>query len=235
MEILFLEKERKSPLSDDLIVDTSFREGRVLIYEEKAFNLENNGDNNDYYRFLIDYSLLSFQTLSATIWNILFKKLERHLSREAYQNLKEIISPFFNGDVKSIYPSLSDIYIATEKEDIPFSLVGDGVKHLTLNYFALNLDKPTYLFLEEPETFLHPKMMKVLAEEIIRSGKRNQIFLTTHSLEFVEYLLYYAKKRGEVDTKVLGFYNLSDGKLDYEIYNKSDAYSIVNKLGEDIR
>jgi AAA15 family ATPase/GTPase len=66
-------------------------------------------------------------------------------------------------------------------------------------------------------------------------AKRNQIFLTTHSLEFVDNLLYYAKEREDVDVKVIGFYELIDGKLDYEIYNEKQAYTIVNKLGEDIR
>ncbi|MRJ06052.1 MAG: hypothetical protein C6I01_00835 [Epsilonproteobacteria bacterium] len=205
--------------------------GTIFIYEKKS-----DDKNKINYKLLIDNSLLFSQGfVSPTIWGSLLKKMEKYLSSDVYSNLKKIISPFFTGKVKSIYPSLSDIYIATENEKIPFSLVGDGIKHLTLNYFALNLDKPTYLFLEEPETFLHPKMMKVLSKEIVRSGKRNQIFLTTHSLEFVEYLLYYAKKIEDVDVKVLGFYDLKNGKLDYEIYNYREAYSIVNKLGEDIR
>jgi AAA15 family ATPase/GTPase len=234
IEILFLKRGGEVTFLDELSIDSSFQEGRVLIYKENI-SKDTLLVNYNNYKFLVDNSLLFSQTISPTTLGSILKKMEKYLSPEVYLNLKKVISPFFSGEIKSIYPSLSDIYIATKNEKIPFSLVGDGIKNLTLNYFALNLDKPTYLFLEEPETFLHPKMMKILAEEIIRSGKRNQIFLTTHSLEFVEYLLYHAKKIEDVNVKVLGFYDLIDGKLDYEIYNHKEAYSIVNKLGEDIR
>jgi hypothetical protein len=126
------------------------------------------------------------------------------------------------------------VFIETEESRIPFSLTGEGIKNLTVSFISLNLDKPSYVFLEEPETFLHPKMMDVLAKEIVNSGKKHQIFLSTHSLEFVEKLLSYAQKE-PVDLKILGFYKLLNGNLDYEIYDKEQAHIIVNELEEDLR
>ena len=238
-EILFLELEKEKTeeiLQEEFPLDIQSQGSRgilILNYEKNPARVKSPSFKN--YKFLVDSSLLCSRFPTTSIWKTLFKALENFLLPDLYTNLKTAISPFFSAKVKSIYPSISDIYIATEHEKIPFSLVGDGIKNLALNIISLNLDKPTYVFLEEPETFLHPKMMDVLSKEIVHSGKRNQIFLTTLSLEFVEDLLYYAKKRTDVDVKVIGFYDLVDGKLDYEIYSEEQAYTIVNKLGEDIR
>lgn len=238
-EILFLtlEERKKRELLQDLLLDIPLQAPRkifMLNYEKDFVQIK--GSSFKKYKFMVDNSLLCLKFFAkSSVWEDLIRNLERFLSPDLYLNLKSSISPFFGSKVKSIYPSFSDVYIETETEKVPFSLVGDGIKNLALNVISLNLDKPTYVFLEEPETFLHPKMMDVLSMEIVRSGRRNQIFLTTHSLEFVENLLYYAKKSEEIDVKVIGFYDLADGKLDYEIYGKEQAYTIVNRLGEDIR
>jgi len=234
-EILFLENRKTEGLLQSLLYDVHSHELRGILpftYERNSALVRNSRYQN--YKTMIDTSLLCLKSNTSNM-QTLIKALEKFLLPGTYMNLKSKISSFFNSKVKSIYPSFSDIYIETETEKIPFSLVGDGIKNLALNIISLNLDKPTYVFLEEPETFLHPKMMDVLSKEIVCSGKRNQVFLTTHSLEFVENLLYYAKKSEEIDVKVIGFYDLTDGKLDYEIYGKDQAYTIVNKLGEDIR
>jgi len=238
-EILFLELKKEKTeeaLQEEFPFDIQLQGSKgivILNYERNPARVKNISFKN--YKFLVDSSLLCSRFPTTSIWKTLVKVLEGFLSPDLYTNLKTAISPFFSTEVKSIYPSISDVYIATEHEKIPFSLVGDGIKNLALNLISLNFDKPTYVFLEEPETFLHPKMIDVLSKEIVHSGKRNQIFLTTHSLEFVENLLYYARKRKDVDVKVIGFYDLVDGKLDYEIYSEEQAYTIVNKLGEDIR
>ena len=238
-EILFLTlvERNEGGLFQDLLLDVSSQAPkRILVLNyEKAFT-QVRGSSFKGYKFMVDNSLLclKFSTRSS-VWEDLIRGLERFLLPDLYLNLKSLISPFFGSKVKSIYPSFSDIYIETENEKIPFSLVGDGIKSFALNIISLNLDKPTYVFLEEPETFLHPEMMDALSREIIRSGKRNQVFLTTHSLEFVESILSYAKKDKDVDVKVIGLYDLKEGRLDYEIYSKEDAYTIVNKLGADLR
>ena len=207
------------PVFDNMMIPLTYNK------EEKNRNL----------KILIDSSLFCNKDMFGSIFVSLVKNLENHLSPGIYEKLKHLLSDFFSEKVEKIYPLFSDLFIELETKKIPFSLVGDGIKNFTLNLLSLNLDKPTYVFLEEPETFLHPKMMDVLSKEIVHSGKRNQIFLTTHSLEFVENLLYYAKKRTDVDVKVIGFYDLVDGKLDYEIYSEEQAYTIVNKLGADLR
>jgi len=234
-EILFLEKTEEIS-QDEFPLDIRIhKSGGIVIlnHEKNPARIKNPPFKN--YKFLVDSSLFCIRFPGMSAWKTLLKELEIFFLPDVYNNLKNAISPFFSTEVKSVYPSVSDAYIVTAHEKIPFSLVGDGIKNLVLNVISLNLDKPSYIFLEEPETFLHPKMIDILSNEIVHSGKRNQIFLTTHSLEFVENLLYYAKKRTDVDVKVIGFYDLVDGKLDYEIYSEEHAYTIVNKLGEDIR
>jgi len=196
---------------------------------------EKNGGKTLPYKIFLDSSLFCPPSGSGlSQFKKLAKNLESFALENTYTRLKKVISPFFETKVKNIFPTFSDLFIETEEGKIPFSLTGDGIKNLTVSFIALNLDRPSYVFFEEPETFLHPKMMDVLSKEIASSGKRHQIFLSTHSLEFVEKLLFYAQ-REPIELKVLGFYRLLNGELDYEIYDKEQAYVIVNKLEEDLR
>lgn len=47
------------------------------------------------------------------------------------------------------------------------------------------IDKPFFLFIDEPEICLHPKAQSKLLDSILELTKHNQIFLTTHSPYFL--------------------------------------------------
>jgi predicted ATPase len=46
-------------------------------------------------------------------------------------------------------------------------------------------DPPPVFGIEEPENQLHPKLLPILAEEIRAVSSKSQVFVTTHSPEFV--------------------------------------------------
>jgi len=64
----------------------------------------------------------------------------------------------------------------------------DGWKAMLLLFTALVQDDTGLVFIEEPETHIHPHFMELLAEEIKVATERGvQVFCTTHSISFVNY------------------------------------------------
>ena len=96
--------------------------------------------------------------------------------------LPEIDNFFKTGDV-----ILSDNGIST-----PVSQNGTGMQRaLALSLIQLyadinnksegTIEKPIMFFIDEPETFLHPKAQNKLMEAFNKLSKKSQIFITTHS------------------------------------------------------
>lgn len=81
--------------------------------------------------------------------------------------------------------------------DIPMSEKGNGMQRSValalLQVYAEELardeergqTKPFYLFIDEPELFLHPKGQTKLLEALLEISKTKQVFLTTHSPYFL--------------------------------------------------
>lgn len=69
-------------------------------------------------------------------------------------------------------------------EQIPLQHMGGGVAQLLMAAVALETTTAEYpIFLEEPETNLHPGAQRFLAERLCDEGR--QVFITTHSPTFV--------------------------------------------------
>jgi predicted ATPase len=77
-------------------------------------------------------------------------------------------------------------------KDAPFEspilarFVSDGTLKM-LAYLVLLYDPapPPFIGIEEPENFLHPRLLPGLAEECRRAGERGQLLVTTHSPFFI--------------------------------------------------
>ncbi len=164
--------------------------------------------------------------------NRFIKSIEGELESQTYSNLKEIISNFFDEKVKSFEPSFSDYFVRFDNRAIPFSMLGDGVRYFITHYLVLNVEKPAIVFLEEPENFMHPGLLDLLTRLI--AATKHQIFIVTHSLEFLEKLLWYALEE-EANLKVFGFYALKDGIPMIEAYDLKNAYNSIYKLDIDLR
>ena len=206
----------------------------LLLEDEKTSSykiafLPDSRASTDYFKFFLDTCMLceSSHRISEII-----KKLEPELDEGVYNELKASLSEYFDEKIKSIELSFADLYVNTETARIPFSMLGDGLRYFTLHYLVLNLRKPSFIFFEEPENYLHPKMMDSLIQAVIQS--RHQIFIVTHSIEFLRKLFWKAKVN-EQDLKVFGFYRLSDGVAEIESYTLEQAYISFNKLEVDLR
>ncbi len=113
--------------------------------------------------------------------------------------------------------------------------LGDGVRY-ALNILALGmLLEGTILMVEEPETHQHPESLKLLTQTLFELAKRQglQLFLTTHSWEFMSYVIDVAKER-DVD---LVFHHLhldAYGNLDARDISQPDTELLMD-IGHDIR
>jgi len=141
------------------------------------------------------------------------------------------------------YPQIMDLDVKQNVlrlifEDFSITLpsVADGIKScLVASMVTCILDNGVLCF-EEPENHLHPSLQKLYASYIVSSAKnlKNQIFISTHSLEFLNYLLKEAQRKN-VTLHVYHFLDLKDGKLIYSLYKRDDALRAVEEIGIDVR
>ncbi len=77
--------------------------------------------------------------------------------------------------------------------------------------------------------------MKLLVARII-SIPNFQYFMSTHSLEFLRYLLMYASQQKLLDRiSIYRMYRLPTGAIDYEVLSGYEALEEPEKLGSDLR
>lgn len=71
--------------------------------------------------------------------------------------------------------------------------LSDGtLRYLCLLAALLSPRPPSFLALNEPETSLHPDLLKPLAELIAKASTRSQIWITTHSTALADYIEQYS-------------------------------------------
>jgi predicted ATPase len=88
--------------------------------------------------------------------------------------------------------SLPDGRLLLRIKDAPFAVpvlarfASDGTLKM-LAYLVVLLDPrpPQFIGIEEPENFLHPRLLRGLVEECRRAAERSQLLVTTHSPHFV--------------------------------------------------
>jgi len=147
--------------------------------------------------------------------------------------LKERI-PYF----EDIREAGGDLRVLLENLDEPLPLpsMGDGFKTLLKLSFMAPLVKNGIILFEEPEASMHPGYLNVLAREIISSSEYSQIFISTHSLELIEYLLEKAEKSDKIESiKILRLRRLSDGYIEREFCSGKEAAEEMEIIKTDLR
>ncbi|MCU5110827.1 ATP-binding protein [Bacillus wiedmannii] len=158
----------------------------VDLYERRTkvdyFNKEN-------HEFEIFTGLNLYEEVKSLLLGSLRK---RQLIREFEKFLG---NSFFDGKEVSLIPSISSdvlhVKIGSEVER-PIYNLGDGIQSIIIMTFPLfkYKDQNLLLFIEEPETFLHPGLQRTLLETFMKNEFGNhQYFLTTHSNHFLDITL----------------------------------------------
>lgn len=130
-----------------------------------------------------------------TVRDMLLGELE---SRETIADFQIYLSRFFENQQVTLIPRVGGpqvlhIKVGDEKEQ-PIHQLGDGLQHVIIQTFPLFLhrDKPLFLYIEEPELFLHPGLQRMLIDEFVREDAQNpvrQVFVATHSHQFLDLTL----------------------------------------------
>ena len=123
--------------------------------------------------------------------NVVQYLAERHPDRldRVFGALRERV-PRIERVLTEIMPDgrlLLQIQDAPFKNPILARFASDGTLKM-LAYLVLMYDPspPPFIGIEEPENFLHPRLLYGLAEECRRAGERTQLLVTTHSPYFLD-------------------------------------------------
>ncbi len=127
------------------------------------------------------YDVLTDRLLGSLADRQFIRKYEEYLS-----------SAFFRGQPVALIPRREhdtvNIKIGNEAER-PIQSLGDGLQQiiiLTLPLFERQ-DKPLFLFIEEPDLFLHPGFQRAFIDAIFDHPNPNlYVFVTTHSNQFLD-------------------------------------------------
>ena len=125
--------------------------------------------------------------------NVIQYLAERHAPR--LENIFEVLRHRVPRVERVLADTMPDGRLLLQIKDAPFShpvlarFASDGTLKM-LAYLVLLHDPapPPFIGIEEPENFLHPRLLQELAEECRRATERTQLMVTTHSPFFLNAL-----------------------------------------------
>lgn len=144
--------------------------------------------------------------------------------------------------INQVYPDVIDIRLFSEKigpeaiyqtGKVPVYAMGDGFKSAYITLAFLTGIEDGYILCEEPENYQHPSSRDLVVKGICEAAKKNQIFISTHSLEFIDALLSNAKNIN-VKFFVLEL-DQNSGKLSYYSFDSQSAIFRRKELEADLR
>ncbi len=122
----------------------------------------------------------------------------QYLEEQQPQRLRRIFAALRNRvpRVESVLAhTMLDGRLLLQIKDAPFDrpvlarFASDGtLKMLAYLVLLYDLEPPPFIGIEEPENFLHPRLLTGLAEECRAASERTQLLVTTHSPFFIDSL-----------------------------------------------
>ncbi|MCQ2723579.1 ATP/GTP-binding protein [Helicobacter pylori] len=156
-------------------------------------------------------------------------QLEERLNKSLNQFDKNIQAIRFNAN------NQLKLKVKNIKEKVPLSMFGDGLMkylHIVSIFIANNA---TTIYIDEVENGLHFSRMRLLLEKIIDFIKENkdrnlQVFMTTHSQEFVEILDQVIKEKNFANqTKLFCLKRDGENIIPRTYYGESLEYYFENE------
>ncbi|MFY9484714.1 MAG: AAA family ATPase [Patescibacteria group bacterium] len=150
------------------------------------------------------------------------------------------------GKIPKNKPEATETYTRLwDKNTRYFGTLGDGIQAYLKIAFSIFNPVKDIIVLDEPESFLHPPQIYSLASFIYQNSKANkkQIFIATHSAEFIRGLLLEDKKNGSSSrlniiylTKNLGLEKFTAETLDVNEIRSSSQHEeqVLNSLFNNI-
>jgi hypothetical protein len=151
----------------------------------------------------------------------------------------QMLNEIYRTDIEYLsfmpFPAQTRLVAALPHTGVAVDWLGDGMRY-AVNILALGvLLKGTALLVEELETHQHPESLRKLTQTLFELAKQQelQLFLTTHSLELIDYAMQAAEEKG-INLKL---YHLSldqEGLLKATPFPQPDAKLLLD-IGHDPR
>ncbi len=124
------------------------------------------------------------------------------------------------------------VYLRGVDRPVPLSLMGEGFIEVLRIAFVSALARGGIAVLEEPENHLHPGFMELTSRYLAKAAQKDkiQLFISTHSLEFLKYILKEAKE----DTCIIRMHG-EGSPVDYEVMDGEEALQESEDMGLDLR
>ncbi|MBP1909797.1 AAA family ATPase [Methanolobus bombayensis] len=196
------------------------------LMERSFYVIDDKGERDSIIPFLINKS----SRPDGALYN---KAFESKKVIDVIEYLKKRIHYFEDIREKDgrLYVFLKDI-----DEPLPLSSMGDGFNSLLINSFITTLIEKGVVLFEEPEISMHPGYLGVFAKEIVDNSKNHQIFLSTHSMELIKYILDSAEKSNILDEiNIVKLSRFSNGFIEREIINGTYAKEEIEEINTDLR
>lgn len=132
------------------------------------------------------------------------------------KKIRELLKPIEAAMGGEVLESEGRFYLKTKTGEMEMYLVAEGLRKLAMLARLIatgSLTEKGYLFWDEPEANLNPKIIKQVARTIVElAGGGIQVFIATHSLFLlreIEIILKSEKKN--LDTRYFGLTAIDDG------------------------
>ncbi|BAW55990.1 AAA family ATPase [Helicobacter pylori] len=158
---------------------------------------------------------------------------DNQLEKELNQSLNQ-----FNKNIQAIRFNANNqlkLEVKNIKEKVPLSMFGNGLMKYLHIVSAFIANNATTIYIDEVENGLHFSCMRLLLEEIIdfinNNKDRNlQVFMTTHSQEFVEILDQVIKEKNFANqTKLFCLKRDGENIIPRTYYGESLEYYFENE------
>ncbi len=157
------------------------------------------------------------------------------------KGIKELLAPIEEAMGGSVEADKSGrFYLNVATGSMEMHLVAEGLRKLAtvarLIATGSLLDKG-YLFWDEPESNLNPKIIKTVAKSILQIAASGiQVFIATHSLFLLRELhILQQREYSKIDTRCFGLHIESDGAVSVHQGTTMDDVGSIAALDEDLQ
>jgi len=163
------------------------------------------------------------------------KVLSKRLDKEVVRVIKEEFEVDAEGLTYAPVGEDTVLLLQLSNTAVRIDDLGDGARHAVLTMLLLLATKPKLILIEEPESKLHPRGMRVLTEAILKYAKEYgaQVVVSTHSMEFIKVGSELAKRLG-IEMSLIHLERSKDGALITRRLNQPDL-KLLTDLGIDPR
>lgn len=213
---------KKRIKEDKLKTNIYVKENSQIIYKDSKMDKIPLSFQNFLEKYNISIEISdNLKNSSDTIFQI--DRIIKNRKKEELLKYLQIIDK----DIKEIYINDEEIFVEKEtlKEFIPISSIGDGmVLALDIITFLILIDDFRVILIDEIERGIYYKNYRKLSEIIIELCKNNpniQLFITTHSKEFLEAFNEALVETEKDNFSLFSFKNKKE-KLDFVHYTSEE-------------